>query len=229
MFFGSGSGLLLSTMTLAAVLAVGGVPKSRSPHGAAPKVTQAERWARAIERSTDWGELELCLPQLRRAGDGDLRSLAIAIVATESYLRPGWVRQAKFAVAWVYWPVFGALPDISLGVAQMKPSTAARLLASDDMDKIWASLRDTCASVALVAAYLQASLSAEQSLRDRLARYNGQRASSDGRSRASIYSEVALAVAHMRFGVNLDCEGPRSHRDGEASRPITACKPCSVT
>lgn len=91
-------------------------------------------------------------------------SRAQAIVAVESYLRPAWVRRLEEEIVQSIYVMTGHLVDWSLGRAQIRPSTARKIL-TDASDRISAAglvnriemtnavvleqTGDTCASVIL--------------------------------------------------------------------------------
>lgn len=100
------------------------------------------------------------------AGSGCARDPAVmAILATESYLRPAFVRRSERIAAEIVAGLTGHWPDWSYGPAQLRPSTAERILAlagrrlarigpvpdlTPDRAELVSALMDGCASAALV-------------------------------------------------------------------------------
>lgn len=95
-------------------------------------------------------------------GQIDVRSLTMAIVAAEKYNRPPLQRrlEAWFAALWL--PFRGTLSEFSLGLAQLRPATARRLLQEElgqfelsDRDLL-ALLMNDCHNIRLAAKYIEA-------------------------------------------------------------------------
>lgn len=98
---------------------------------------------------------------------GRASMLAVAAVAVEKFNRTELQRRFEWAYAQAMLAVTGHLPDLSLGPAQIRPSTVRRLLASGvPVDEAWddlatddqamlTGLMDECQSLALAAAVMR--------------------------------------------------------------------------
>jgi hypothetical protein len=90
---------------------------------------------------------------------------AVAIMATESYLRPTFLRRTEKIAAEILYGLTGRWPDWSFGPAQIKPSTAGRIAALAEArladlglaapidhksEAMFESLHHPCAAIALV-------------------------------------------------------------------------------
>ena len=62
-------------------------------------------------------------------GSTDLVRLTVALVVVESFARPRWQRRLEIDVSKMWLLLAGRLPNLSLGIAQVRVSTARRLLA----------------------------------------------------------------------------------------------------
>lgn len=121
---------------------------------------------------------ECASPPMETAGAGqaggpppmqadEARLLAIAAVAVEKFHRSALQRRAEWLYAQAMLAATGRLPDLSLGPAQIRPSTVRRLLGSGaPVDASWqrlatddramaSALMDECRSLGLAAAVLQ--------------------------------------------------------------------------
>jgi len=140
-------------------------------------------------------------------------------LATENYSRPSWIQTVKFLVARVHYELTGTLPDISLGLGQIKPKTAAKILRAAESGstvsqwELWRRLRGTCESVQIVYFYfdqLLADVEVNGELRplqnptirarvvDAVRRYNGQASNPSRRGvedASDVYSTVVLQLA----------------------------------
>jgi hypothetical protein len=89
-------------------------------------------------------------------------ALIMAFVAAENHGRPALVRWIKLQYADIYRWINGRIPDISLGIAQLRPSTLEMLLAQGriatplmkQVEQLTA-LRDFCQSIHLSIMYMQ--------------------------------------------------------------------------
>jgi hypothetical protein len=99
----------------------------------------------------------------KKAADGGIvsvRNLAVAVLAAERYNRSGLTSWAESRYADVVSRVSGRIPDVSLGVAQIRPATARRALYRElgqfelpDRDLLQLLLND-CQNARLAGAYL---------------------------------------------------------------------------
>ena len=159
----------------------------------------ADRWAAQVVRGTDWTAMTRCNLAAQTSYERQSRALTMATVAVESRVRPAWVRGLKSAAAHAQLVAFGTLPDISLGVAQVKPLTAAAWTTSPTLganppspDRLWSMLSDDCASLRLVYRYYTSR--PNEDAREKVAVFNGQ-APQRAHDPANLYVAVVMAVA----------------------------------
>jgi hypothetical protein len=132
--------------------------------------------------------------RLEYAGDNepDLSSLAIAVVAAEKFNRSGLHRFLELHLADAVRAITGRLPDMSLGVAQVRPSTIRRyvetspalkeLVRKTDDASLRVLLMNECESLRLSAAVL------------------GAVAAELRRSKTCAYDDACLQLAVLRYG-----------------------------
>lgn len=97
-----------------------------------------------------------CLPN-RAAEDPDLRRITLALVALENYARPKGARWLEFKIARSIGALSGRTPDLSLGVAQLRVSTARDIMGPPRLDdvEILSLLEDDCESVKIAFRYVE--------------------------------------------------------------------------
>jgi hypothetical protein len=201
-----------------------------------------ERLARAVTRTTDWARIRSCLdrervlPGDRTAKAAITQALATAVVAVESYARPSWIRSLEFTIARAYLATTGTLPDMSLGAAQMKPSTAVKIVAQTEPSaalpviELWRRLKDTCESVRLARLYFNQNLAGDIArgelidvrLGSTIATYNGQSAKRiNGRGSGEIYSGVVLSLTgRLLSGLDFTVPTAWSSLDGKETERL---------
>lgn len=149
-----------------------------------------QRLAVAVIRKAPLAEYRNCL-KAQRLDCEFSATFVLAVLAVENYGRPPLKRWLKECIAKMAFCLTGKLPDISLGVGQLKPSTTRTLLTSnecpmslpahDDAQILRLSL-NPCSNILLVNQYLTLLMHEEGgAYLDRtiaeavLRRYNGQR------------------------------------------------------
>jgi hypothetical protein len=198
----------------------------------------ANRWVAQVVRGTDWPAMTRCNLVARTSYERQSRALAIATAAVESHVRPAWVRDLKSGMAHARLVVFGTLPDFSLGIAQIKPSTAAAWMTSPTSGttpptpgQLWSVLNDDCPSLGLVYGYYMARSTEDP--REKVAVFNGQ-APQRARDRTNLYIAVVMAVADR---VRLLADGSAETKADQPIAPVlaahsegcrTATTPCSL-
>jgi len=84
--------------------------------------------------------------------------LTTALVAVENFARPRWQRRLEMAVAKGWLLLTGRLPDLSLGIAQVRVSTARKLEAAGGTPvsdrKLLQLLSDDCSCIQLAYQYV---------------------------------------------------------------------------
>lgn len=133
-----------------------------SPHGDANRY---QRHARsAVIGLKDAFSVQECFSSISETVDRRASApleLVAAVVAVENAARPQVRRAAERAFAEIHLRAFGLLPDISLGIGQVKVSTARLVNAvrrpgnpPSDATALLADLMDPCESARMVRAYL---------------------------------------------------------------------------
>ncbi len=125
----------------------------------------------------------------------------LAVALTETYGRPAWRQQIEFQVARLELGLSGQLPDFSLGIAQVKPSTARLVLGRSRLSnrELLDVLANPCLNLRLAGRYLD-YLAREQAVSaftpaaaDVLLRqYNGQSTEADWQNK--LYRQVVWKV-----------------------------------
>lgn len=172
--------------------------------------------------------------------DRDLSFLGIAVVAAEKFNRSKVHRFLEWHLAEIVQSVTGRLPDLSLGVAQVRPSTVRRyagasstfqrLVPESDDANLRVLLRNECRSIELATAVLQVMAaemrqskrcSAEEAcLELAVLRYGGHR----HRSQA-VVDYLGLVTAMNR----LLAEGIHNETENETENDaLTACNKAGV-
>lgn len=125
-------------------------------------------------------------------GDPDLSFLGIAVVAAEKFNRSQLHRFLEWHLAEVVWSATGRLPDLSLGIAQVRPSTVRRyagaspvlrsLVPESDDASLRVLLANECRSIGLATAVLQVMAAELQ------------------QSKRCSYEQACLELAVLRYG-----------------------------
>lgn len=119
------------------------------------------RLALRILVDTDWQRLLRCLDGNGGFDRDELSSEqrrvvgAMVLIGIESHARPRWVRVSELLVARSYLALTGRVPDMSLGIGQMKPRVAMGIMTQTDgappsQEEVLRALSDDCRAARLV-------------------------------------------------------------------------------
>jgi len=140
-----------------------------SGFGALQPLSEADRDALRAQALLPWPikisdnlPLASCIPddQVKVGGeDVSIQLLTLSIIAAEMYNRDGFIRNIKFSFSHIYKNLFGVIPDFSYGIAQVKLSTAKKVLSETfdgklDDDDVLVLLRGDCDNASLAARFI---------------------------------------------------------------------------
>ena len=141
-----------------------------SGFGTLQSLTNAERDALRAQAQLPWpinisGGLPLasCIPDDQvKVGEENvsIQALSLSIISAEMYNRDGFTRNNKFFISRIYKNIFGSIPNFSYGIAQVKLSTAKKILKETfdgklDDDDVLVLLRSDCDNANIAARYIE--------------------------------------------------------------------------